>query len=71
MDVGAEYFEDSAVRELFEMPRSEMGDLVAQADQDLRMRLLHLDVWAEVCLRRCAVEESAQKLASHVTIRPE
>jgi asparagine synthase (glutamine-hydrolysing) len=71
MDVAEAYFQDCLVRELFELSREEMRNLVRRADQDLKMRLLHLDVWAHVCLHGCAVDDSSAKIASHVTIRPE
>jgi asparagine synthase (glutamine-hydrolysing) len=71
MDVPARYFDDSLVRDLFELSVVEMHDVVDQADQDLRMRLLHLDIWARVCLEGRDIGESRAKIMRHVTIRPE
>ena len=71
MEVPPAYFEDSLVRDLFELSSADMRGVVEQADQDLRMRLLHLDVWAHVCLHDRSLDESTGKIRRHVTIRPE
>lgn len=71
MDVPARYFDDSLVRDLFELSVVEMQEVVDQSDQDLRMRLLHLDIWGRVCLEGRNVGESRAKIMRHVTIRPE
>ena len=71
MDVRQSYFERSRIRDLFEIAAAEMGHVFRSADQDLRMRLLHLDVWMQVCLEQRGVAEAADKLAAHVSIRPE
>lgn len=71
MQVPDAYFDRSFVRDLLGLSREQMRALVEPAEQDLRMRLLHLDVWADICLHQRPVEESAAKLAAHVTIRSE
>jgi asparagine synthase (glutamine-hydrolysing) len=71
MQVPEAYFENSFVQDLLELSSADMRDLAGQSDQDLRMRLLHLDVWAHVCLRQQPVEQSTEKVASYVSIRPE
>jgi asparagine synthase (glutamine-hydrolysing) len=71
MDVGPAYFEQSPVHDLFEISAADLTTVVQKADQDLRMRLLHLDVWARVCLEERRVDEAAEHLARHVGIRPE
>ncbi len=71
MDVPESYFEHSFVRDLLELSGAETQDLVGQANQDLRMRLLHLDVWAHVCLQGQPLDQSSEKLEQHVRIRPE
>jgi asparagine synthase (glutamine-hydrolysing) len=71
MEIPSAYFQDSSVRDLFELSGVEMRSLVEEADQDLRMRLLHLDVWSHVCLQKRPVEQSTGKLTEYVSIRPE
>jgi asparagine synthase (glutamine-hydrolysing) len=71
MDIGPAYFERSPVLDLFEISAADLTGVVQTADQDLRMRLLHLDVWARVCLEERDVEETAERLVQHVAIRPE
>ena len=70
MEVAEEYFADSYVRELFELTRPQMAAVVKEADQDLRMRLLHLDVWGQVCLRDLPRADLTAKLSRCLTIRP-
>jgi asparagine synthase (glutamine-hydrolysing) len=69
--VAPAYFERSFVRDLFEITPQQMRRVLGQADQDLVMRLLHLDVWAHVCLRDEPLDSSTRKLREHVRIRPE
>jgi asparagine synthase (glutamine-hydrolysing) len=71
MDVAPAYFDRSPARDLLEIPTADLMDVVSRADQDLRMRLLHLDVWASVCLGKHAPDEAAARLAEHVSVRPE
>jgi asparagine synthase (glutamine-hydrolysing) len=71
MDIAPAYFEQSMVRDLFEIPAADLADVVRGGNQDLRMRLMHLDVWARVCLAQRGVDEAAERLVQHVSIRPE
>ena len=70
MTVAPDYYEDSYVRALFKLSGAQMRETLAAADQDLKMRLLHLDVWARVCLREESRDEVRASLRQHVTIRP-
>ncbi|HEX7476743.1 MAG TPA: asparagine synthase (glutamine-hydrolyzing) [Polyangiales bacterium] len=69
--VAPAYFQQSFVRDLFELSSPQVSAILEAADQDLLMRLLHLDVWAHVCLHDLPRAQSVQKLRDHVTIRPE
>jgi asparagine synthase (glutamine-hydrolysing) len=71
MEVPEAYFQNSFVRDLLELSSDETRDLVGQANQDLRMRLLHLDVWAQVCLHGQPIGQSSDKLGEYVRIRQE
>jgi asparagine synthase (glutamine-hydrolysing) len=63
-----EYFTDSFVARLFKLSRSETSYLVAQASHELRLKLLQLEVWAEVCLQGQHHEASVSRLKNNVTI---
>ncbi len=71
MKVSPAYFDNSFVRDLFELSSSQMRNIISQADQDLTMRLLHLDVWDHVCVHGFPHETSLKKLREHVTLLPE
>lgn len=71
MEVSPRYFDNSYVRELFELSKNNMRTVIEDADQDLRMRLLHLDVWAHVCLYQQPLQTSTDKLMNEITIRPQ
>lgn len=70
MRVAARYFDDSPLHDLLRVAPPELRSAVETADQDLQMRLLHLDVWARVCLDGASAEASAQRLSDAVSIRP-
>jgi hypothetical protein len=45
--------------------------LLARADHELVGRLLHLDVWARVCLRNEPADALLPRLRGHVRILPD
>lgn len=69
--VNAAYFDHSFTRDLFELSQSQMAAVVREADQDLAMRLLHLDVWGRICVEERPRDETRARLKTHVSIRPE
>jgi asparagine synthase (glutamine-hydrolysing) len=71
MRVAADYFDDSFPRELFGLSRPQLQQLLARADNELVGRLLHLDVWARVCLRNETCEALLPRLRRHVRILPD
>lgn len=71
MKVSPAYFDKSFVRDMFELSHAQMRNIINQADQDLTMRLLHLNVWEHVCLRGLPHETSLRKLRQHVSLSPE
>ena len=50
MQIPSEFFEGLFVAELFGLSRREIRYLVDHAPQELKLKLLHLEVWAHVCL---------------------
>lgn len=71
LQVAPSYFSNSLSRELLGLSTRDMAMLLDRADRDLVVRLLHLDIWARVCLRREPVEACVPSLRDHVTIIPE
>jgi asparagine synthase (glutamine-hydrolysing) len=71
LTVRAPYFDESWVRDLLQLTVKQMRAVHTDADQDLMMRLLHLDVWGRVCVEGRSRDRTRQHLLPHVTIRPE
>jgi len=71
MDVDPSYFDDSYTRELFGLSKDSMRAVLEESDQDLLMRLLHVDVWGRVCVEEQSKEAATAKLHDHVQIRAE
>jgi asparagine synthase (glutamine-hydrolysing) len=71
LDIDPSYFDDSPARDLFSLSRKQMHAAIHSADQDLSMRLLHLDVWGRVCLQGESREPIMAKLRDFTSIRPE
>jgi asparagine synthase (glutamine-hydrolysing) len=71
MNVSPEYFDNSLVRDLFELSPGPMHSVLGRSDQDLMMRLLHLDVWLHVCFQELPFDDIVGKLRKHVSISPE
>jgi asparagine synthase (glutamine-hydrolysing) len=70
MDIGAEFFDDSLVANLFELDRRAMRHWTDHASRHLKRRLLHLEVWAHVCLEGAPRDKILTKLRNHVDVRP-
>ena len=68
MRIKDEYFTNSFVARLFKLSKSETAYFVQQASHELRLKLLQLEVWAEVCLEGRHTEASVSRLKSNVTI---
>ena len=71
MTIDPAYYERSFVRDLFELTPDQMRSVLGEADQDLAMRLLHLDVWGRICVEEKSRDQVRATLAAHATIRPE
>ena len=70
MQIPAEFFKDLFVADLFGLSRRQIRHLVDHAPQELKLKLLHLEVWAHVCLHDAPGEQITGRLKEHVTIRP-
>ena len=71
LDVSPRVFDDSFVTSLFEITRDQMDAIFEAGDQDLRMRLLHLDIWGRVCFQGEAPEDHVGRLRDSSSIRRE
>jgi asparagine synthase (glutamine-hydrolysing) len=70
MDVPAEFFDHSFVADLFDLDRQAMRYLADHAGDELRRRLLHLEVWAHVGLHDEPRNKILAKLRNHIRVRP-
>ena len=71
MDIPTEFFEESFVADLFDLDRRAIRYLIDHADGGLKRRLLHLEVWAHVCLHDAPRNKILAKLRNHITLRPQ
>jgi asparagine synthase (glutamine-hydrolysing) len=71
MDIPTEFFEESFVADLFDLDRRAIRYLMDHADGGLKRRLLHLEVWAHVCLHDAPRNKILAKLRNHITVRPQ
>jgi asparagine synthase (glutamine-hydrolysing) len=71
MDIASEFFEESFVADLFELDRRANRYLIDHASRELKRRLLHIEVWAHVCLHDAPRHTILAKLRNHLTIRPQ
>ena len=71
MRIPEAFLMSSFVADLLELSKREIAFLAEQAEQALLLRLLHLDVWARVCLNDEAPAETVRRLRKHVTITPD
>jgi asparagine synthase (glutamine-hydrolysing) len=69
MRITPELFDNSFVANLFELDASETRYLIEQATQQLRLRLLHLDVWGRVCLEGVPPEDVRARLQKYVSLQ--
>lgn len=69
MEASADYYATSRIGDLFGLTTAQVARTVEGADHDLRLRLLHCDVWARVMLEGEDPEASVSRLREHVRIR--
>jgi asparagine synthase (glutamine-hydrolysing) len=70
MEIPSEFFEDSFVAALVDLDRRATRYLVDHADRELKRRLLHLEVWAHVCLHDAPRNTILARLTDHIRVRP-
>ena len=70
MQISPEFFVNSYVGDLLELTNKQIADIMDEGDQDIRLRLLHLDIWGRVCIDGNSEEDSVMRLRDHVSIKP-
>ncbi|MGB3146936.1 MAG: asparagine synthase (glutamine-hydrolyzing) [Paracoccaceae bacterium] len=71
MEVADRFFQNSPLADLLGLSAAQLARTVETANQDLRLRFLHLDVWARTVLAAEPAEASVTRLRDCVTIRPQ
>jgi len=69
LEIRDAFFETSKLGDLLSLSRKQVLSVASEATDDLGLRLLHLDVWARVCLEDEADEISVARLVDNVRIR--
>lgn len=67
MSISPAFFEKSFISDFFELSSRELRYLVENAGNDLKLRLLHLDVWAQAFLSGTPTQSIAERLKGHLT----
>ena len=71
LNISEDYFRDSYVGELLQLTNSQMTRVLADNDQNLALRLLHIDQWGRICVRGEAEAANVARLREFVAIRSE
>ena len=71
MKIPQRFFENSFVRHLFGFSKRELDYLMKSADQGLKLKLLHLEVWAQMFLNGSSSEQVVPRLQSCISVTPE
>jgi asparagine synthase (glutamine-hydrolysing) len=70
MQIPAEFFKNSFLADLFDLDRQATRYLINHASRELKRRLLHLEVWAHVCLHNAPRHKIVEKLKNHIIVQP-
>ena len=71
LEIEEALFETSRLGDLLNLSKRQLRDLASESSSDLKLRLLHLDVWTRVCIDGEPDDISISRLKDHVTIRPD
>lgn len=71
MQIPAEYFNSSYIREMLDLSLLQIKSTLNEADQGLKLRLLHLDVWCRVCLHGESIDDTRLRLLRNIKIKPQ
>lgn len=70
MHIAPEFFDNSLISNMFELDRRTMRHWADRASLEAQRRLLHLEVWADVCLYDAPPSRIREKLGKYVSVRP-
>ena len=70
LDISPEIFKDSYIGDTLGLTYDQMSSTLEESDQDLRMRLLHLDIWGRRFFRNENCDALVANLSDNTTIRP-
>jgi len=68
MQISPKFFEDSFVSQIFGLGRRKTQYLIEHVDRSLKLKLLHLEIWARVCLNNAPTQRVTETLKQQVTI---
>ncbi len=71
MQISDSYFKESFVSNTLGLTDNQINSIIEKSDQDLKMRLLHLNVWGLICIENETIEHSTTQLRDATTISPE
>jgi asparagine synthase (glutamine-hydrolysing) len=67
--ISADFFKKSFIADLFDLSSRGIKYLIEQAPHGLILKLMHLEVWAHVCLNGLPNDEITRKLMTHAVLR--
>jgi asparagine synthase (glutamine-hydrolysing) len=70
VQISPSFFEKSFIVDLFDLSSRQARYLIENAQQDLKLKLMHLDVWAHMCLNALPEQSMSKKLRDYVIVKP-
>lgn len=71
LEIRDEFFTSPALGDVLKLSKNQLARLAGEASNDLRVRLLHLDIWMRTCIFDEPDEVSLARLRDMVSIRDE
>jgi asparagine synthase (glutamine-hydrolysing) len=68
MRISPRFFENSHIGEIFGLSSSKTRFLIEKATHDLKLKLIHLEVWSHVCLNDFPKETINRRLTDHISV---
>jgi len=69
MQISPAFFKDSLLRDLFNLDPGQMQYLIENADHQLKLKLLHLEVWTHVCLYNRSKAGILEKMRAQINVK--
>lgn len=71
MQISEQYFKQSFVSNMLGLTDIQMNSILDKSDQDMKMRLLHLNIWGLTCIENETIEDITTQLRDATNISPE